>query len=348
MMMGDSELELGLDGQHSLSSLLAAYGQAEEQQQQQQHGPTPVNEEDLKAWIVSPSTASVASPQPQEDTKVDGAVFAPSSSLESALSALGESGRQQLLAILQLANGHGRTGPNSGASLHPTLENAPGATAGQAGTSTLGPSPQSAHESSKKLKKGSDHRATASNLKKRKSQAMYDLSGSSENPMSPNTFAPHPHSGGTLPAYFANAFSQYSQAHSQASVIRHAGASAGASADGGSGSTPSSGSSKPSPALSAVTSYSTASRQGAAAPSGRQGSAGTSFSNPIRISGGAAGTAASRHTPSNSTTGLEGMHFRLPDANYYRSPAMAPGTSSSAFYTDSGLGEDSDVRRLCA
>lgn len=45
----------------------------------------------------------------------------------------------------------------------------------------------------------------------------------------------------------------------------------------------------------------------------------------------------------SAPTALHNMHFALPESNYYRSPVIAPGTSSSAFYSDNGLGDDTDV-----
>lgn len=376
----------------SLSSLLAAYSsRSHHRERERERESTPsMDEEDMKKYLVSPSTASAGTPQEAHTSNAAATtnIFpagppAAAGSLESALAALGENGRQQLLAILQLANSNNALGPHSATSPQQPLSNATALSANGRDATGLGNRPdaaatlnltdplsENAESSSKTAKKAkADQQASSSSAstkssssssnasssaKKRKSQAMMHngstmgsvSNGSSvANANDSASMGMSPIVAATSPAYFANAFSQYSlqqqqqSAHSQQPALRQSN-----NTDGGSGSTPSSGSSKPSPALSAITSYSAASRA-PAAPSARQGSTGNSFTaatNTVRIPG-AGGSASVRHTPSNSVSGLEGMAFRLPDANHYRSPAIAPGTSSSAFYTDSGLGEDGDV-----
>ena len=357
--------------QQSLSSLLAAYSQSQAAVQSMHE----LEEDELKKYLVSPSTATATSPAGTPHDPSSGAamaMFPPAAStggsLESALAALGENGRQQLLAILQLANQGGAAGSADASmpldrSANPSSFN----------STSYGKSPGDSHSShvgegekrAKKVKSDHNHShghkpssSSGSSSMKRKSQVLQqaqDASGMGPVSLTAPGAGMSPNMQATSPAYFANAFSQYSTnggfsglppaASTAPATTSTAGHGRNAT---GEGSTPSSGSSKPSPALSAVTSYSTSSRAPAAHPH-RQGSLGYTgaHAGTMRSTGGSAST---RHTPSNSISGgsngnnagLEGIAFKLPDANYYRSPAMAPGTSSSAFYTD--LGEDSDVR----
>ena len=374
----------------SLSSLLAAYSQSQGGQGMfgltaetpaASAGAAGLEDEELKKYLVSPSTASAGTPQDMMNTgnlamfppavPAATAAAAPTGSLESALAALGENGRQQLLAILQLANtaggavqngslpqavpeNHAPSLANGSATSSGNLPGNDGKLSGSPGGNTKRAKKAKSEYSSSSASAASAGSASASSSMKRKSQVLQEShanngGGTAGTSMSPNMQAA---AQATSPAWFANAFSQYSNqggSHpfSSSSSSGPLGQNQGRSV--GEGSTPSSGSSKPSPALSAVTSYSASGRghtTGSYAHSQRQGSTGHTYANPNTVG---LGSTSTRHTPSNSISSLgqavpEAAGFKLPDANYYRSPAIAPGTSSSAFYTD--LGEDSDVSKL--
>lgn len=217
-------------------------------------------------------------------------------SLEGALAALGESGRQQLLAILQLAN----AAPSS------TTPNAASASTQQQhhhfpNTGDRNLPAKASHQNLAALtmpegmKQGSSSTGSS-----RSSNGRQSNPPSSINPYLPG-YAQNPE---TSPVYYANAFTQYVSPTN------------GNSSSSQTYSRP--GSVQASPALGPTSGGQFPYEQ----DQGQQQSHSSAFSR---------------------TASVNEVQYGSMDGQDYRSPRMAPGTSSSAFYSENGNGDESDV-----
>lgn len=325
--------------------------QSSEHQQQQQH-----NQQHLTASLMGMNTSSTGSytfggsnhPSPAQTSSSHAppaASAAGGGALETALAALGESGRQQLLAILQIAaagNSAASAGPDSSlapfaasgtsqqqpsqlsasAAFPPTLQHSINL-AGQfsAQQHSQGPSPSSSNNSPSNASGGSHASQNGKDSGNNASAIPGDASMAAQI--------------GALPNYYSNAFRQYS-AHAPAVPHHH-----NQQLQGNTASTPNSASNssaKPSPALSAVTSHSQQQVQPNHTYNHQQQHSAT-YSNTSQ--------AQQQHQHPNSYSLPNNMNFTMPDANFFRSPGTfggVPGTSSTAFYSENGNPEDSDVR----
>ena len=242
--------------------------------------------------------------------------------LESALAALGEQGRQQLLAILQLANSG--TGTYSGSPRQ--LSNHSGAPSAS-GSSSLqfpgGTFPSGSSSSQQNPLSLAGKQADNSNLST-SSSGQYESVGSGTN---------------TLPSYYSNAFRSYS-AHAP-----FGGAPGQPSNNASTPASASNSSAKPSPALSAITSHSQQP---------------ISYTHPVQspntqqqlsTASAPVGTFSqfyqAAHTSQPTHTAFpDHLNFTMSDASAFRSPSGfngIPGTSSTAFYSENGAGNDNDV-----
>jgi hypothetical protein len=238
-------------------------------------------------------------------------------SLEAALAALGDAGRQQLLAILQLANGGSNGGSGSGGaqgmtnmsthSRHPSsgLAGSPEASAGQTAKPSVELGKQKSSLKSSQRHHSSNHSTHSS---------------------------PKGSSGQPSPTYFANAFHQYAGVETA-----RQGSNSSRGAPNGNASTN-------------VTSF--PARTGSAVSSAHPSPASVPVAGPSTIG---TSTISWNGQPSKSKSDVDMHHsfdgsdfaarYLPADAAQYRSPAPVPGTSSSAFYSENGAGDDTDVRK---
>lgn len=284
----------------------------------------------------------------------------PSNALETALAALGDQGRQQLLAILQLAaTGNQQQQASSNAANAPfaaagsaSIPNASSAShaqasqlaAGQFSAQTQGPSSSSSDSPSNgDGSNSSGHGRDIANA----NAAAAALLGSQV---------------AGLPNYYANAFKRYS-AHASPQQQQSGQQNTGNthSQQGNNASTPNSASNsstKPSPALSAVTSHSqhvpsnsmyNVQHQQPQAQQQRPSRQQSQNSNHQHSQSQSQSYGQQNYMP---TTLPNNMNFSMPDANFFRSPATfgnqggIPGTSSTAFYSENGNPDDVDVSYL--